>query len=65
MGTTGIQGVLNGLWISGLFFRRMRILMQTITKANKVPMDTSSLRIWIGKSPAKILAAIPVTMVVT
>jgi hypothetical protein len=63
-GTQGTRGVLNGRWRSGLFFLRITMLMHTMVNASNVPMETSSLRILMGRSPAIKQATTPVIMVV-
>ena len=63
IGTMGTHGVLKGLFISGLVFLSTIIPIQTIVKASSVPMDTSSLKTLIGRLPAKIMAIVPVSIV--
>jgi len=65
MGISGTQGVLNGRGISGFLTLRMMIPMQTMAKASKVPIDTSSPRILIGRIPASTRATKPVMRVLT
>ena len=65
IGTTGTHGVLNGLRISGLDFLNTRTLRQTIIKARRVPIETSSPRILIGRMPAITIATEPVIIVLT
>ena len=65
IGTVGTQGVLNGRGISGCVFLKTMILIHTIANASKVPIDTNSPKILIGKMPAKIIATEQVIMVLT
>ena len=65
IGTRGTQGVLNGRSISGLDFLRTKTLIQTIIKARRVPIETSSPRMLIGSIPAMIIATDPVIIVLT
>src|ERR1700756_5903397 len=65
IGTNGTSGVLNSRGTSGRVARSTITLIQTITKASKVPIETNSLSTPIGKRPAKVAATIPVTAVVT
>ena len=51
-GINGTRGVLNGRLRSGCVLRSMTIEIHTMVKAIRVPIDTSSLRTWRGKSPA-------------
>ena len=62
-GMVGTKGVLKGRSISGFLFRNTKTLRQTITKASKVPIETSSPSIEMGRIPAIIMANDPVSIV--
>src|SRR5690606_33089617 len=53
MGTSGTNGVLNGLSISGLVFRRTNKPIQASVKANSVPILSMCPKSEIGTKPAK------------
>ena len=53
IGTSGTNGVLNGLFNSGLLFRMIRIPKHTKMKANKVPKDVKSPATLPGTNAAK------------
>ena len=63
-GMKGTQGVRNLRSNSGFVFRRITTLMQTIVKANNVPIETIELRTSIGRRPASTAAQNPVNKVV-
>jgi hypothetical protein len=65
IGTTGTQGVLNGRFMSGLDFLSTKTLIQTIIKARRVPIETNSPSMLIGRIPAIIMATVPVMIVLT
>src|ERR1700722_4420763 len=64
IGNRGTSGALNRRGKSGRVLRNTMTLMQTITKASKVPIDTNSLSTPMGKRPARVAERIPVTAVV-
>ena len=64
-GTTGTNGVLKARGISGLFTLKITIPIQTMAKANNVPIETNSPKMLIGKIPASINAMEPVIRVLT
>src|SRR5690606_5204982 len=53
MGTSGTNGVRNGLSISGFVFRSTNTPMQTNVKANSVPILTMCPKSEMGTKPAK------------
>ena len=57
------KGTLKGLWILGSLYLNTIIATEIITKANSVPMLTSSDKILKGKNPAKIDTIKPVNIV--
>ena len=65
IGTRGTHGVLKGRLISGLDFLSTNTLMQTIIKARRVPIETNSPSMLIGRIPAIIMATVPVIIVLT
>ncbi len=54
-GIKGTHGVLNGRGRSGWVLRSTMTPMQTITKANSVPMEVMWPSLEIGTKPAKML----------
>jgi len=62
IGTNGTHGVLKGRASSGRRTRRIHTPAQTITNASSVPMLTSSPKMPIGMSEAKIATKIPTVM---
>lgn len=52
MGTNGTNGVRNGRLRLGSVLRNIRIDIQTIVKAIKVPIETNSLNTCRGNNPA-------------
>jgi len=59
IGIHGVKGVLNGLGVSGCFFRSIRIARHTDEKASNVPSETSLLKTPIGNSHARVIATNP------
>src|SRR5215469_8312870 len=62
-GTIGTNGVRNGLLNSGSALRRIQTPIHTSTNANSVPILVISPRSSIGRNPAAIATAIPVSVV--
>ena len=65
IGIHGKKGHRKGLSTLGRVFRRTRMLKHTMVKARRVPMETSSPRTPIGRTPAMNAANSPVMTVVT
>jgi len=63
-GTQGRPGQRKGRSMAGRVLRRTRMLRQTMVKARRVPMETSSPRTPMGRTPAMKAAMTPVITVV-